>query len=62
MEHAVERTYSGQGAKELVGVLEKNKTTIEQLIRGIEGFVSFSLVPTVGSPRTQERLVLRHRK
>jgi hypothetical protein len=46
MMHAVVRTYSGQGAKELLDVLEKNKTTIEQLIRGIEGFVSFSLVRT----------------
>ena len=60
--HAVVRTYSGQCAKELLDVLlKKNKTPIEQLIREIEGFVSFSLVRTVGSPRTQERLVLRHR-
>jgi hypothetical protein len=44
--HAVVRTYSGQGAKELLDVLDKNKTTIEQLIRGIEGFVSLSLVRT----------------
>lgn len=44
--HAVVRSYSGQGAKELIDVLEKNKTTVEQLIRGIKGFVSFSLVRT----------------
>jgi hypothetical protein len=41
--HAVVRAYSGQGAKELLDVLEKNKTEIERLIRGINGFVSFSL-------------------
>ena len=44
--HAVVRTYSGQGAKELLDVLEKNKTDIERLIRGIHGFVSFSLART----------------
>ena len=44
--HAVVRTYSGQGAKELLDVLEKNKITIERLIREIKGFTSFSLVRT----------------
>jgi hypothetical protein len=44
--HAVVRTYSGQGAKELFNVLEKDKSTVEQLIRGIKGFVSYSLVRT----------------
>ncbi len=44
--HAVVRTYSGQGAKELLDVLEHNKADVEQLIRAIKGFISFSLVRT----------------
>ena len=44
--HAVTRTYSGKGAKELFDVLEKNKNDVEKLIRSIKGFVSFSLVRT----------------
>jgi hypothetical protein len=44
--HAVVRTYSGKGAKELLNMLEKDKSTVEKLIRGIKGFVSYSLVRT----------------
>jgi hypothetical protein len=44
--HVVTRLYSGRGAKELVDVLEKNKSEVERLIRGIRGFVSYSLVRT----------------
>jgi hypothetical protein len=44
--HAVIRSYSGKGAKELAGVLEKNKADVEKLIRAIKGFVSYSLVRT----------------
>jgi hypothetical protein len=33
--HAVVRTYSGQGAKELLDVLEKTKTDIERLIAAL---------------------------
>ena len=44
--HAVVRTYSGQGAKELLDVLDQNKITIERLIRQVKGFISFSLVRT----------------
>ncbi len=44
--HAVVRTYSGKGAKELMDVLEKNKPEVERLIRAVQGFVSFSLVRT----------------
>ena len=44
--HAVTRSYSGKGAKELIDVLEKNKTDIEKLIKSIRGFVSYSLVRT----------------
>jgi hypothetical protein len=46
--HAVIRTYSGKGAKELIDVIEKNKPEVEKLIRGVKGFVSYSLVRTAG--------------
>jgi hypothetical protein len=44
--HAVTRTYSGKGAKELFDILEKHKNDVESLIRSIKGFVSFSLART----------------
>ena len=44
--HAVIRSYSGKGGKELTSILEKNKAEIEKLIRAIKGFVSYSLVRT----------------
>ena len=44
--HAVVRTYSGKGAKELIDLIEKNKPEVERLIRGVKGFVSYSLVRT----------------
>jgi len=44
--HAVTRTYSGKGAKELFDVLEKRKSDVESLIRSIKGFVNYSLVRT----------------
>ena len=44
--HAVIRSYSGKGAKELSTILEKNKAEIEKLVRAIKGFVSYSLVRT----------------
>jgi hypothetical protein len=44
--HAVVRTYSGKGAKELVDLVEKNKPEAEQLMRGVKGFVSYFLVRT----------------
>jgi hypothetical protein len=44
--HAVVRTYSGKGAKELIELIEKNKPEVERLIRGVKGFVSYSLVRT----------------
>ena len=46
--HAVIRTYSGKGAKELFDVLEKNKADVEKLIRSVKGFVSYSMVRTAG--------------
>jgi hypothetical protein len=44
--HAVIRNYSGEGAKELFNILEKNKTEVEGLVRSIKGFVGYSLVRT----------------
>jgi len=44
--HAVVRSYSGKGAKELFDILEKNKAEVEKLIRPVKGFVSYSLVHT----------------
>jgi hypothetical protein len=44
--HAVMRSYSGKGAKELAGILGKNKAEVEKLIRSVKGFVSYSLVHT----------------
>jgi hypothetical protein len=44
--HAVVRTYSGQGAKELFDVLEKRKADVERLIRGVKGFRGYSLIRT----------------
>jgi hypothetical protein len=44
--HAVVRTYTGKGAKELMDVLERNNAEVERLIRAVQGFLSFSLVRT----------------
>jgi hypothetical protein len=44
--HAVIRSYSGKGTKALFDLLEKNKGEVESLIRGVKGFVSYSLVRT----------------
>jgi hypothetical protein len=41
--HAVVRTYSGKGTKELVDALEKHKADVEHLMRPIKGFVSYTL-------------------
>jgi hypothetical protein len=44
--HAVLRTYSGKGAKELLDVVEKNKTDVEKVLRSVKGFVGYSLART----------------
>lgn len=44
--HAVVRTYSGKGAKEVFDVLEKRTPELETLMRQISGFVAYSLVRT----------------
>jgi hypothetical protein len=44
--HAVLRTYSGKGAKELFDVIEKNKTEVEKVLRSVKGFVGYSIART----------------
>ena len=38
--HAVVRTYSGPGAKELFELIEQRRGEVEDLIRPVSGFVS----------------------
>ena len=42
--YAVVRNYSGSGAKELFNLLDDRKEEIESLIRGVSGFVSYTLI------------------
>jgi hypothetical protein len=42
--HTIVRSYSGKGAKELFGLLEKNKTDVEKTLRSVKGLVSYTLV------------------
>jgi restriction endonuclease Mrr len=44
--HAVIRTYSGRGAKELFDVLEQRKADVESVMRPIKGFVSYTAART----------------
>lgn len=44
--HAVVRTYSGKGAKELFDLLEKRKADVESLMRTVTGFSNYSLIRT----------------
>ena len=44
--HAVVRTYSGQGAKELFDLIEERKAEVESLIRSVSGFHAYSLIRT----------------
>ncbi len=44
--HAVVRTYSGQGAKELFELLEQRKADVEELIRSVSGFRAYTLLRT----------------
>jgi hypothetical protein len=41
--HAVTRFYSGPGAKELFDLLAEKKDDVESTIRGVNGFVSYTL-------------------
>jgi len=44
--HTVVRAYSGKGAKELFDVLEKHKADVEKLLRGVKGFMGYTLART----------------
>ncbi len=43
---AVIRRYSGKGGKELSDLLEQRKAEVEQLMRSVSGFVSYTLART----------------
>lgn len=42
--HAVVRTYSGPGAKELLDALESRKADVEAVIRSVPGLVSYTML------------------
>ena len=44
--HAVVRTFSGQGAKSLFKLLDQRKVEVENLIRTVSGFQSYTLIRT----------------
>ena len=44
--HAVIRTYSGQGAKELFDLLEQRRLDVENVIRRVPGFQAYTLMRT----------------
>jgi len=44
--HAVIRSYSGAGATNLFNLLEERKDEVEDIIRAVTGFVSYSLIRT----------------
>ena len=50
--HAVVRMYSGAGAKKLADVLEGWKNEVEGLIRGVKGFVSYTMIRTADGATT----------
>ena len=44
--HAVVRSYSGSGAKELFDLIEQRKAEVEGVIRPVTGFVSWLCIGT----------------
>ena len=42
--HAVMRSYSGKGAKELFDLLDTRKTEVEAMLRKVKGFKSYTLM------------------
>lgn len=44
--HTVIREYSGKGAKELFDILERRRSEVENVIRPVHGFVSYTLART----------------
>jgi hypothetical protein len=41
--HASVRNYTGKGAKQLFDLLEKRSSEVEKIMRGVKGFVSYTL-------------------
>ena len=46
MMHTMIRNYSGSGATALFDMLDERKSEVEELIRAVTGFVSYSLIRT----------------
>ena len=44
--HAVVRTYSGAGSKQLLDLLTERKAEVEGLLRAVPGLVSYTMVRT----------------
>ncbi len=44
--HAVVRTYSGQGAKELFDLLEQRKSEVEDVIGAVSGLKAYTMIRT----------------
>ena len=44
--HALMRSYSGKGAKELADLLEQRKPDVEKIVRSVTGLVSYTMVRT----------------
>lgn len=44
--HAVMRTYSGKGAKELIALLVQRQPEVEAIFHSIKGFVSYAAIAT----------------
>ena len=43
----VVRTYTGKGSKELLSLLEQRKEEVENLIRSVKGFESYTLARSI---------------
>ena len=44
--HAVVRNWAGQGASELFDLIEERRADVERLLRGVQGFHSYTLFRT----------------
>ena len=50
--HAVIRSYTGAGATELIDLLAQRKDEVESLIRGVTGFVAYTIIRTADGGTT----------
>jgi hypothetical protein len=50
--HAVVRSYSGSGAKELFDLIARRKEDVVALIEGVTGFVSYTVLQTTDGGTT----------